>query len=298
MTDIESLDHPVGVPDLPVDPRLGSGDSLGLFRQARALAELLRRTETPIAVGLQGAPGSGKTSLINLVCEEIAGEFPVIAIDAWKYSLMEPGEGLAAAVFLGVLHQLEEKLGGEVEKSFFERVALLFTGAFRSRQLEGVSDDLRHRVGQLEELRGEMAGLVGAIVLTPGVNGRVVVFVDDLDRIQPLQALEVLELLAVFLASHRGVVLVAACGEETIRRGVEEKYGNAGGQACYDRLIQVPLRLPRLGPDSPEVQAYWKELLLRLKLDGRGPAPADAGGHPRDLKRRANLLSLETLVPP
>lgn len=106
--------------DNPIRTR--SDDLLGRGRSARAVARLIRDVDASegYVVGLLGPWGSGKTSLINLVREELSLEpaLPAVDFNPWMFSGAE---------------QL-------VESFFNELGAQLRT---ESRELSSIADDLQ-----------------------------------------------------------------------------------------------------------------------------------------------------------
>lgn len=92
-------------------------------------------------------------------------------------------------------------------------------------------------------------------VLT-GLNKTLVVFVDNLDRCLPKQTIHTLEALRLFLFMGHTAFVVAA-DEEMVRHSVSEFFKDPGDRHVtdyLDKLIQVPVRVPRLG--IQEVRAY------------------------------------------
>lgn len=83
-----------------------------------------------------------------------------------------------------------------------------------------------------------------------------VIFVDDLDRLPPARAVEVMEAIQVFL-SVEGCVFVLAIDFEVVREGVKSKYqaalpdGADGGfddtkaRSFFDKLVQLPFEVPQ-----------------------------------------------------
>ena len=60
-------------------------------------------------------------------------------------------------------------------------------------------------------------------------NRRIVVFIDDLDRCHPKQALEVLDSIKTFF-DIEGIVYVVGMDADSINSIIEEKYGGDGGE--------------------------------------------------------------------
>ncbi|WP_417425943.1 KAP family P-loop NTPase fold protein [Hoeflea sp.] len=85
---------------------------------------------------------------------------------------------------------------------------------------------------------------------------RLVVFVDNLDRCLPPNAIATLEAMRLFLFMPNTAFIVAA-DEDMIRLSVEKHFKDPGSQHItdyLDKLIQIPLRVPKLG--LQEVRAY------------------------------------------
>lgn len=88
-----------------------------------------------------------------------------------------------------------------------------------------------------------------------------VVFVDNLDRCLPKQTIQTLEALRLFLFM-KSTAFVVAADEEMVRHSVAEFFKSPGERHVtdyLDKLIQVPVRVPRLG--TPEVRAYLFQLI-------------------------------------
>lgn len=91
-----------------------------------------------------------------------------------------------------------------------------------------------------------------------------VVFVDDLDRCLPATAISTLESIRLLLFLHRSAFVIAA-DDVFIRGAVRVHFAGTGidddvATNYFDKLIQVPLRVPRLGPN--ETKAYTALLFL------------------------------------
>lgn len=107
------------------------------------------------------------------------------------------------------------------------------------------------------------------------LNKTLVVFVDNLDRCLPKQTIQTLEALRLFLFMDRTAFIVAA-DDDMIRHSVAEHFKEPDGRHVtdyLDKLIQVPVRVPRLGVQ--EIRAYLF-LLLAAADKAITPAALDA----------------------
>lgn len=116
-------------------------------------------------------------------------------------------------------------------------------------------------------LPNEIAGLRRAFQeILEGLDVTLVVFVDDLDRCLPDTAISTLEAMRLLLFMPRTAFIIAA-DEQMIRGAVRAHFGSANFNddlvtSYFDKLIQVPLRVPRLGVN--EVKAYLVLLFADL----------------------------------
>lgn len=97
-----------------------------------------------------------------------------------------------------------------------------------------------------------------------------VVFIDDLDRCLPDTTISTLEAIRLFLFL-KGTAFVIAADDNMIKHAVKKHFGGLEDDALvtnyFDKLIQVPIRVPALGPQ--EVRAYMMMLFIENSdLDG------------------------------
>lgn len=113
---------------------------------------------------------------------------------------------------------------------------------------------------EIEALRGAFTELLKELDVT------LVVLVDDLDRCLPDTAIDTLEAMRLLLHVERTAFIIAA-DEGMIRSAVRAHFKDAEISnelvtSYFDKLIQVPLQVPRLG--TTEVKAYLVLLLTDL----------------------------------
>jgi len=113
---------------------------------------------------------------------------------------------------------------------------------------------------EIQELRSSFEELLASLDI------RLVVLVDDLDRCLPDTAISTLEAMRLLLFLPRTAFIIAA-DEQMIRGAVRVHFGNVDLNdelvtSYFDKLIQVPLRVPRLG--VTEIKGYLVLLLAEL----------------------------------
>ena len=100
------------------------------------------------------------------------------------------------------------------------------------------------QVSALQQIRRYFDRLVSAWV---GDAGRLVIFIDDLDRCIPDKIPEILEAIRFFTNTHR-CVYVLGLDYDVIRKGVQQKYKIDDDDAAeyLEKIIQIPFHLPPL----------------------------------------------------
>lgn len=151
----------------------------------------------------------------------------------------------------------------------------------------------------------ELVGVGPAITDEAGRPGarprRLYVFVDDLDRCLPEDALAAVEAIKLFL-NVPGCVFVLGVDSEVIQSGIEARYAPYFAKSLrpfepseyLDKIIQLPFRLPPL--DRRQVQAFVGEIAAAddtgLVADTRDLVEIAVPDNPRTLKRALNVLRL------
>ena len=254
----------------------------------------------PIALGISGPWGSGKSTVLKLIQAELASrgvvnadeQILVVETDPWRY---DPDVGAKATLILEVLNALSRELQKhegvtqDVEgalRRLAKRVNWVkaLTLAARSSitlQLPGI-DDLSSLINgddvggdpeprNLEEFRQDFAELLADEQL--GHVRRVVVLVDDLDRCLLDTVVDTLETMRLFLSVPKMSFVIAA-DEDRVADALRERYPAANGSTgdteeparlYLHKIVQTTLRLPALSRFDTE--AYLLLLLLQRKVE-------------------------------
>jgi hypothetical protein len=296
---------------------IGDADELGIRNHAYALTKFISETQTPLTIGIQGEWGSGKTSLLNTIHRLLAADevYKQIWINSWEHSLLStPEEALlkitneivAEMLSTDVSHERQEKVKRIAKKIFSGALRI---GATATLGVKGgqVADEVLtagEREFSIRELRAELAALTSEI-MNRDTNpfNKIVVYIDDLDRIEPKDAVQLLELLKNIF-SVQGCIFVLAIDYQVVVKGLEHKFGARTPEnewefrAFFDKIIQLPFMMP-LG--QYDIGNYVLDLLRQIKFSTgeelnqdqiREIVMCSIGGNPRSLKRLVNSLSL------
>ncbi|WP_272966684.1 KAP family P-loop NTPase fold protein [Alteromonas australica] len=327
---------PHAVQDIP----LGEGsdfkdEMLGLTRYALALTQFIVQCGTPMTIAIQGDWGTGKTSMMRLIESTLATDETVKVgsfwFNTWQYSQFSSNSSLLPLIFLESLtrqlkQRLDEKSSDMLKKvqgslntlkpflfAAGRGVAYAATGGIATE----VYDEARKQGGvgntntlalsdALSNLKRDLTMYVEKICVDEGLN-RIVIFIDDLDRIRPESAIELLETLKLFVDIPK-CVFVLALDISVVKKGVSAKFGtdevDAEGRSFFDKIIQLPFQMPTVTYGA-HIKTYLTRLLERSNY-GNGMSDeglttcanlliTSIGTNPRSIKRLINVLSLMSI---
>ena len=310
-------------------------NDFGTDRYVDGLVRFIKNSSTPITIALQGEWGSGKTSLMTRLKRALCSSSPDtpetpyigIEINTWEYSMLSTPE---ETVFK-IIERLVKEVSGKEQDSKktwqiwrdwreFKHAAYrgiregikTIPGAGIVIEAAGVPTDLKDDTEDitLSDLKNSLENSVKNTLEKKKKQG-VIVFVDDLDRLNPPVAVEILELLKnIFCIDN--CIFVLAIDYEVVVKGLEPKFGKLTDKnerefrSFFDKIIQVPFSLP---VNSYRPMNFVFDSLVKIGYitaeetrDERIREPFtnivnySVGKNPRSIKRLINTLSLLSCI--
>ncbi len=305
-------DQAIGIVDEP--NRGDQPDKLDISRHAMALTHFIQKSDTPITIGIQGEWGSGKTSLLNSIWSKLdeSNEYKQIWINSWENSLLcSPEEAL-----LKIISEIiDNMLDSDIDVNRKDKIKKAATGLMKGALRIGVTTALGGKAGEVTEellgtdentikqLRQQLIGLSEEVRERPtNPYQKIVIYVDDLDRVEPRDAVRILELLKNIF-NVPGCVFVLAIDYQVVIKGLEGKFGKRTAEnewefrAFFDKIIQLPFMMPM---GQYNIGMYVNDLLQRIgfvdhEIEGNlieNIILRTIGGNPRSVKRLINSLAL------
>jgi hypothetical protein len=363
---------PMSYADNPIQFTASEDDWLDRRPAVNALLRLLTGSKllTPIAVGVYGGWGTGKTSVMQTLKAELSHSGDLMLwFEAWVYARQE--EALWRALLLRLIEALRNALSSpaglvdpndvklaehdldEAQASLYRSMTLKEQGGVRFNwvgalplaadvALSAVTAGISTEVAKAMSGDEHSSGLTSA--LTKWFNGddtqkaiklierkqseryvdqvvsleqfqdrfrtllkrfgvgsqrKLYIFIDDLDRCLPEEAVAALEAVKLFL-NMEGCIFILGMDREVVEQGIRARYKELGPTPSFDpreyldKIVQIPFSLPPLGAD--QISNY---LTLLSRQDGQQGAiacndliRAAAPANPRTLKRVLNILTL------
>ena len=301
----------VGYPDKPVEN--ASEDLFNVEVYVNALCSFIRSCDTPMTVSIQGDWGSGKTSMMNMMRTNMQGAVWSVWFNTWQFSQFDMGNSLAFSMMDVLLKGLD--CDKEIRKKilngiagFSRKAVKVFADTAFGGEVAGIADSIMNNdttdyASEIVELKAKFQNAVNDKLQKENRN-RVIVFVDDLDRLQPSKAVELLEVLKLFLDCEK-CVFVLAVDYEVVTLGIKQKFGDdvseEKGRSFFDKIIQLPFKMP---VSNYDIHKYVKGMMQRINISTEDTEVAlyysliqtSIGFNPRSMKRLFNTFELLDIV--
>lgn len=225
-------------------------------RVARVIDEV-RLMEDSSVLAIVGPWGSGKSSLINLAVAELGSGWEVIRANTWAPPDVA---GVIAELFAAIRTALPSdgrgrkaaKLLGEWAPLVTPGLSLIpMVGGPIKEVASGVSGHLarRHDQRPMEQVFDDLSEKL------KGLDLRILVILDDVDRLQPDELLTLFKAIRL-VASFPGVYYLLAYDEQTVIDVLTSTAIAAGNReralAYLEKIVQVPLAMPPAEPHYAE----------------------------------------------
>jgi len=307
--------------DEPTDVDLLSFDAVA----GTVVDALLDPRLDPIALGLSGSWGSGKTSVLRIIAKQLKpkqGE-PVsrlvIETDPWRY---DPQLGIKESLIGEILSAIEEALPeegvGAQSKTLVKRLLkrIDWTKAMKLAAQSAVTvtlpsldsvlslvkpkgdgdENSPEPITDMVQFRAEFQALLESDGMEAIKN--VIVLVDDLDRCLPETVVETLETIRLFLSVPKMSFVIAA-DEERVADAIATRYPAAPetkpgeetpAQLYLHKIVQTSVPVPALSDFDTE--AYLVLLQIRALVE-----PAEYAQIVSDVSvARHDAIALETVA--
>lgn len=236
-------------PDLPI--MKSSEDKLNRESFAKSLANVILQSAFPTSftVGLYGAWGSGKTSLLNMVIEQIersSTDVVILRFNPWlcsdpKQLITQFFKQLASAIKMkkptaDTVCELVDQYA-----DLFDAASLIpYAGAAIAAAGKMFTTKARKRMNQKSnDMQGQKDEIIRTMVKE---NLKIIVSIDDIDRLSEEEIIAVFQLVKALADFPNAVYLLAFDYDVVVRALGTVQHGD--GREYLEKVIQVPFEIP------------------------------------------------------
>jgi predicted KAP-like P-loop ATPase len=286
-------------------------DRLGRTALATRVANVITEADDDagLVVGIHGESGSGKTSLLQLIRSDLRSCPNVVSVgfNPW---IPEAAPGpLLPAFFATMRAAFRFDTRPELRRldKLFQRYGavcgVLFPRSTTSRSMDGRGHrpDETPRVNTVEHLSLQIDDALDDAAL------RVVVFIDDVDRLARVETHAILRLVTL-LGNVRRMAFVLACDPVRVNATLERRFqtdGRPDGADLLEKIVHLPIALPF--PDDDALRRLTLSAVNNACVGSGVILTADEAGRfsqrfesallrlvrtPRRARRYANALAL------
>lgn len=265
-----------GYTDLPIENL--NDDKFNVGKYVEGLGKFILECDTPMTISIQGDWGSGKTSMMKMIQNSLGREILPVWFNTWQFSQFSLGNSLAISMIDVLLRELGgdtkilEKIADGTSNLLINATLTAIELTFGSRatgKIEKIFENYSttNCVSEIKKLKENFEEAVEKKLHTKGEKyKRVVVFVDDLDRLEPAKAIELLEVLKIFL-DCKNCVFILAVDYEIVTSGISQKYGDtidaAKGKRFFEKIIQLPFKMPVAGYN---IETYTRSMMEKMEI--------------------------------
>ena len=247
-------------------------EQLGIKKYIEGVSGFISECATPMTIVIQGSWGSGRNSILQMLSESLEEGYRgnQFWFHAGQFSRSVSAEQLPLQVGNKLISQLGGTGGGAAKDRMIKvtKGLINITSGFIS---QGSTDgqnftDALFQDGPADSLEKAVRNFSELIQKKGGDKGKVIIFVDGLDRLAPADGVELLEAMRDFFDCE-GCVFVVAADYSSVIRGAVERYGQdfdeKKGKSFFDRLFQVSFRVPTSGF---QIQNYVQDRLEHIGI--------------------------------
>lgn len=243
------------------------------------------------SVAIHGEWGSGKTSVMKTLENNLdKSTNEVLFFEAWKYENSNPA--IALITHIGYkLKTVDADIVNSLVKSAVYALTDWFLGSRISDNLATIISNIQRTSGEIQNLSDKLQKSIKKL------NKKLIIIIDDLDRCDVENTLQILSLMKLFLSVDNCVV-IAAVDFKRLEQAWKMKYqikDDANDARNYlDKIFQIRIAMPI--PNRDGIIEYYKKITKDMPIELL-TLFADLGpSNPRAIKRTLNLISYRTFL--
>lgn len=217
------------------------------FSKRIAKTILNRDYEDCIVIGIYGAWGEGKTSVLNFIQQELRknNDAIIVKFNPWRY---KDEDSLLIHFFEEVAKAFDKELKTSKQKAgeFLRKYS-----QYLKFSIAGIN------IGSTAESAGEALAKIDVEDLKASLNEiikesrqKVVIFIDDIDRLDKNEIHAIFKLVKL-TADFENTTYILSFDDAMVAAAIADRYGEGNiraGQQFLAKIIQVPLRIPYAQP--------------------------------------------------
>lgn len=217
-----------------------------------------------LVIGIEGAWGCGKSSILNLFCAKIKGQknISIIRFSPW---IIGNRDSMVSSLMGEVSNRIEEIVG---KKDLAKKLRQYGAHVGKLASLANLADSLgvphAKKVGALLNKGGEMLSLSKPLSalkddLTKSLrelDKSFVVIIDDLDRLEPEEALEIMRLIRA-VGDFPNIIYILCYDRKILSESLKMALRIEDGGLYLQKIVQASFSVPK--PEEFDLRGWLNE---------------------------------------
>lgn len=227
------------------------------FAELMAKALINLQNEDTFTIGLYGRWGNGKTSIVNMMLKEVERiqteqeKLIIVHFEPWNFSntdqLLEQFFVHLTNVFRNINDEKMQKIGDALEKysEAFEIAEVIpYVGGLLSLLGKKGSEALGKKLKKGIDEKDILKQKENVIELLSQQEKRVMIVIDDIDRLNNEQIRQVFQLITS-VAKFPNTTYLLVFDKEIVVKALE-KVQEGSGEEYLEKIIQMPIQIPEI----------------------------------------------------
>ncbi|MCH8558532.1 MAG: KAP family NTPase [Balneolia bacterium] len=249
-------------------------DAFQRFNFAQRIVEIIKRRKSSdsIVIGIYGAWGEGKTSVLNFIRNEVKktkDEYIQIDFNPWRFT----DEAALLTSFFNSLGEAVLASNNDKERLITEkRKWISFEWFNRQREplktnIETIGDLIK-KYGKVTAIfgAGEAANAIGEAISNVNIDElksriesllsnsgkKILIYIDDIDRLDRSEIHSIFRLVKL-TGDFTNTIYILSFDQEMVSEAIGERFGSGDKKAGHnflEKIIQIPLNIPVAAPSS------------------------------------------------
>ena len=274
-----------------------------------------KKNEKSLSIGLYGEWGSGKSSVLNLISQELKDKEDIIIFNfnPWIFSdtkdlidiffieltktiSKNSKDKIGSGGFIGAILRLTKTISKNSKdkklEKFYKNIRSYSKYLKPLSKLDptGISEmsfDILAKEKSLEEIKEDIEEDLKSL------GKKILIIIDDIDRLDKKEIKEIFKMVKV-LGDFKSTIYLLSMDKEPVIKALEEVQ-NLDGAKYLEKIINAPLEMPNISKES--LNQILKEELGKIPEDEEIQAMSiQCFKNIRDIKRYINILNFDYAV--
>ena len=265
--------------NLPIEHLTPENDYLGIIETADLIKDFLEHNKDELKeikmFSLYGEWGSGKSTLMKYLKKEMNADFRCFFFEAWEFEstdnlplslleyLTEETESISEELCKEIIEVSTQLLKGFTKAVTIKTPIINFNGKELVQAFEEKKTDSFYKLKK--DFKTKFLQWEGAASRESQYN---LIFIDDLDRCEPENVLNLLSALKLFFTNGARTVFFCGIDKKAVQQAVQTKYGDVVKSNEYlEKIFDISFTMPTKFDLEKLCEEYFNPKII-INLNG------------------------------